>query len=114
MRKLIATIAVLAMVDSVAIAQTAGSRNPDANPSTNSGQQQQLLPGGAPVGHRQPRADQVPSEKDAVEDPNDSINRENAQLDPHDQGHLPRLLTTGLLTSPRPDAPDGEARPSSR
>jgi hypothetical protein len=82
MRKLIATIAVLAMVDtSVAIAQTAGSRNPDANPSTNSGQQQQLLPGDAPVGHRQPRADQVPSEKDAVEDPNDSINRENAQLD---------------------------------
>jgi hypothetical protein len=81
-RKLIATIAVLAMVDtSVAIAQTAGSRNPDANPSTNSGQQQQLLPGDAPVGHRQPRADQVPSEKDAVEDPNDSINRENAQLD---------------------------------
>jgi Ni/Co efflux regulator RcnB len=80
MRKLIATIAVLAMVDtSVAIAQTAGSRNPDANPSTNSGQQQQLLH--APVGHRQPRADQVPSEKDAVEDPNDSINRENAQLD---------------------------------
>jgi hypothetical protein len=82
MRKLIATIAVLAMVDtSVAIAQTAGSRNPDANPSTNSGQQQQLLPGDAPVGHRQPRADQVPSEKDPVEDPNDSINRENAQLD---------------------------------
>jgi hypothetical protein len=82
MRKLIATIALLSMVDtSVAIAQTAGSRNPDANPSTNSGQQQQLLPGDAPVGHRQPRADQVPSEKDPVEDPNDSINRENAQLD---------------------------------
>jgi hypothetical protein len=69
MQKLITTIALLAMVDtSVAIAQTTGSRNPDAHRSTNSGQQ--LLPGDAPVGHRQPRAD-----------PNDSINRENAQLD---------------------------------
>jgi hypothetical protein len=28
-----------------------------------------------------PRADQAPSEKDPTEDPNDSINRENAQLD---------------------------------
>jgi hypothetical protein len=72
MRKLITTIALLAMVDtSVAIAQTAGSRNPAAHRSTNSGQQ--LLPGAAPVGHRQPRADQVPSD--------DSINRENAALD---------------------------------
>ena len=80
MQKLITTVALLAMVDtSLAIAQTTGSRNPDAHRSTNSGQQ--LLPGDAPVGHRQPRADQAPSEKDPVEDPNDSINRENAQLD---------------------------------
>ena len=80
MRKLITTIALLALVDtSVAIAQTAGSRNPAAPRSTNSGQQ--LLPGGAPVGHRQPRADQVPSEKNPMDDPNDSINRENAELD---------------------------------
>jgi hypothetical protein len=62
MRKLTTTIALLALVDtSVAIAQMAGSRNPAAHRSTNSGQQ--LLPGDAPVGHRQPRADQVPSEK---------------------------------------------------
>jgi Ni/Co efflux regulator RcnB len=80
MRKLITTIALLAMVDtSVAIAQTAGSRNPSAHRSTNS--KQQLLPGDAPAGHRQPRADQVPSEKNLMDDPNDSINRENAQLD---------------------------------
>jgi hypothetical protein len=77
MRKLITTIALLALVDtSVAIAQTAGSRNPAAHQSTNSGQQ--LLPGDAPVGHRQPRADQVPSEKNPMDD---SINRENAALD---------------------------------
>jgi hypothetical protein len=77
MRKLITTIAVLALVaTSVAIAQTAGSRNPAAPRSTNSGQQ--LLPGDAPVGHRQPRADQVPSENNPMDD---SINRENAALD---------------------------------
>jgi hypothetical protein len=39
-----------------------------------------LLPE-APVGHRQPRADQVPSEKNLMDDPNDPINRENAALD---------------------------------
>ena len=66
MRKLITTIALLALVHtSVAIAQTAGSRNPAAHRSTNSGQQ--LLPGDAPVGHRQPRADQVPSEKNLMD-----------------------------------------------
>jgi hypothetical protein len=40
----------------------------------------QLLPE-APVGHRQPRADQVPSENNLMGDPNDPINRENAELD---------------------------------
>ena len=34
----------------------------------------------APVGHRQPRADQVPSEKN-LSDPNDAVNREDAALD---------------------------------
>jgi hypothetical protein len=80
MRKLITTIALLALIDtSVAIAQTVGSRNPSAPPpSTNS--DKQLLPE-APVGHRQPRADQVPPEKNLMGDPNDPINRENAALD---------------------------------
>ena len=79
MRKLITTIALLALVDaSVAIAQTSGSRNPVAPLSTNS--VGQPLPE-APVGHRQPRADQVPSEKNLMDDPNDPINRENAALD---------------------------------
>jgi hypothetical protein len=80
MRKLITTIALLALIDSpVAIAQTVGLRNPSAPPpSTN--QDKQLLPE-APVGHRQPRADQVPSEQNLMGDPNDPINRENAALD---------------------------------
>jgi hypothetical protein len=56
MRKLITTIALLALVGtSVAIAQRAGS-------STNPDKQLQLL-ADAPVGHSQPRADQVPSDK---------------------------------------------------
>jgi hypothetical protein len=79
MRKLVTTIALLALVDgSVAIAQTAGSSNPAAPASANSGQQ--LPPGAAPVGHRQPRADQVPSAKKPM-DPNDPVDRENAALD---------------------------------
>jgi hypothetical protein len=80
MRKLITTIALLGLIDtSAAIAQTVGSRNPSAPPpSTNL--DKQLLPE-APVGHRQPRADQVPSEKNLMDDPNDPINRENAALD---------------------------------
>ena len=79
MRKLIATIALLALVDtSAAIAQTVGSRNLSAPPpSTNP--DKQLLPE-APVGHRQPRVDQVPSEKNLM-NPNDPINQENAALD---------------------------------
>jgi hypothetical protein len=78
MRKLITMIALLALVDtSVAFAQTAGSPNPAAPPSTNP--DEQLLPE-APVGHRQPRADQVPSEKNLM-DPNDPANQDNAALD---------------------------------
>jgi hypothetical protein len=74
MRRLITTIALLALIDSsAALAQTVGLRNPSA-PS------KQLLPE-APVGHRQPRADQVPTEKNLMGDPNDPINRENAALD---------------------------------
>ena len=79
MRKLITTIALLALIDtSVAIAQTVGSRNPAPAPLMSSNQQS--IPE-APIGHRQPRADQVPSEKNLMDDPNDPINRENAALD---------------------------------
>jgi hypothetical protein len=34
----------------------------------------------APIGHRQPRADQVPSEKN-LSDPNSIVNKEDAALD---------------------------------
>ena len=80
MRKLITTVALLALINtSVAIAQTtAGSRNPAPVPLMSSNQQS--IPE-APIGHRQPRADQVPSEQNLTGDPNDPINRENAALD---------------------------------
>jgi hypothetical protein len=75
MRKLITTIALLALIDtSGAIAQTVGSRNPSAPPPP-------LTMPEAPVGNRQPRADQVPSEKNLMGDANDPINQENAALD---------------------------------
>jgi hypothetical protein len=57
--------------------QPGGTRNPAAPPSMNLNQQS--LPE-APVGHRQPHADQVPSENNLM-NPNDPINRENAALD---------------------------------
>jgi len=41
---------------------------------------QSQTPREAPVGHRQPRADQVPSEKN-LSDPNDPLSKENAALD---------------------------------
>jgi len=76
MRKLITTIALLALVGtSVAIAQRAGS-------STNSDKQFQLL-AGAPVGHRQPRADQTPSETIPM-DPNGILVLKGLTLPPHE------------------------------
>jgi len=67
------TIMALLMFGSVAMAQTAGtgSKTTSTNPPPSRE---------APVGHRQPRADQVPSEK-SLSDPNDPANREDAALD---------------------------------
>ena len=70
MRKLIATTMFMMLLGSVAMAQTAGTRNPPS-PGT--------IPE-APIGHRQPRADQVPSEKN-LGNPNDPVNKEDAALD---------------------------------
>jgi hypothetical protein len=72
MRRLITTVVFLTL-GSVAMAQngtgnTKGSSNLSAPPRE------------APIGHRQPRADQVPSEKN-LGDPNDPVNREDAALD---------------------------------
>jgi hypothetical protein len=73
MRNLVMTAALLALIGtSPATAQTGGkSSTTSANPQPARD---------APVGHRQPRAGDVPSEKN-LSDPNDPLSRENAILD---------------------------------
>ena len=70
--KLIATM-VLTLLSgaTAAVAQNQGAGSSGAARST--------IPQ-APIGHRQPRADQVPSEKNQT-NPNDALDKENAILD---------------------------------
>jgi hypothetical protein len=75
MRKLIMSMALLVLVGGpAAMAQTGGKTGSSgaANQST-AGRE-------APVGHRQPRPGDVPSEK-SLSDPNTPANREDAALD---------------------------------
>ena len=72
MRSVIITMALL-IFGSVAMAQTGGT---GSSSQTNTSRPSRE----APVGHRQPRADQVPSEKN-LSDPNNPVNREDAELD---------------------------------
>jgi hypothetical protein len=74
MRNLIMTIAVLALIGSpAAMAQT--GNNMGSTGAANPAPARE-----APVGHRQPRAGDVPSEKN-LSDPNDPLSKENALLD---------------------------------
>jgi hypothetical protein len=75
MRKLFVTMTVLVLAAGQgAVAQTAG-RTGATNPSPD-----KQAPWPAPVGHRQPHIDQVPSENN-VNNSNDAINREDAVVD---------------------------------
>ena len=73
--RLITTVALLTLIGApAAIAQTGtggGSSTTAKNPA---------MVREAPIGHRQPRADQVPPEKN-LGDPNDPLTKENAALD---------------------------------
>jgi hypothetical protein len=70
--KLIAAMALTLLIGStVAIAQTKGAGSSGAASST--------IPE-APIGHRQPRPDQMPSEK-TPKNPNDFLEKENADLE---------------------------------
>jgi hypothetical protein len=71
MRRLLTTLVFL-MLGSAAMAQNNGTGSSSSNPSRTMRD--------APVGHRQPRADQVPDEKN-LSNPNDATNREDAALD---------------------------------
>jgi hypothetical protein len=74
MRSLIVTMTMLALIGSPAMAQT-GSGSGSAAATSQSQPTRE-----APVGHRQPRAGDVPSEKN-LNDPNDPLSKENALLD---------------------------------
>ena len=71
---LVTTTVLLLVAGTMATAQT-GGRLGAKNPSSD-----KQMPWPAPTGHRQPRVDQVPSEKD-LNNPNDAAAREDAMLD---------------------------------
>jgi len=73
MKKTLISMALLVLIGApTAIAQTGGSGSPGMAKSGGVPQ--------APVGHRQPRASDVPDEKN-ISNPNDPINKEDAILD---------------------------------
>jgi hypothetical protein len=76
MRKLITSIALLVLTGgTLAMAQTGSNKG-------SSGATTSTPPSGreAPIGHRQPRAGDVPSEKN-LSNPDNPVNREDAALD---------------------------------
>jgi hypothetical protein len=73
MRSLITTMALLTLIGGPAMAQTGSG-------SGSSGATRSQPTREAPIGHRQPRAGDVPSEK-SLSDPNDPLSKENALLD---------------------------------
>ena len=74
MRNLIMTIALLGLIGSPAAMAQTGS-NTGSPGATNPAPARE-----APIGHRQPRASDVPNEKN-LNDPNDPLSKENALLD---------------------------------
>jgi hypothetical protein len=75
MRILLVTTTVLLLVAGTMAAAQTGDRPGTKNPTS-----EKQTPWPAPVGHRQPRVDQVPPESN-LSNPNDAANREDAMLD---------------------------------
>ena len=73
MKKIMLAASIAVLLGGAAVAQT-GSKG-----SSSSGASSGSVPQ-APVGHRQPRAGDVPSEKN-LNDPNNPVNKEDAALD---------------------------------
>ncbi|UPK40028.1 hypothetical protein IVB18_24040 [Bradyrhizobium sp. 186] len=73
MKKIIVAASLVVLLGGAAVAQT-GTKG-----STSGGATSGSLPS-APVGHRQPRAGDVPNEKN-LSDPNNPVNKEDAALD---------------------------------
>jgi hypothetical protein len=74
MKRMIVSLALLALFGGAAVAQS-GGKGSSSGHSTSSGTVPQ-----APVGHRQPRASDVPSDKN-LSDPSDPLSKENQALD---------------------------------
>jgi hypothetical protein len=74
MRKIVVAVSLLVLLGGAAVAQTGGTKGPASGGATSGSTPQ------APVGHRQPRASDVPSEKN-LSDPNDPLSKENQALD---------------------------------
>ncbi|MEK9280337.1 MULTISPECIES: hypothetical protein [unclassified Bradyrhizobium] len=76
MRKIVVAMSLLVVFGSAGFAQTGSKGTSTGTSGTSAGSG--VLP--APVGHRQPRAADVPSEKN-LSDPNNPVNKEDALLD---------------------------------
>jgi hypothetical protein len=74
MKKIIALVGLLVLFGGTAAIAQSGSKETSTSQTTTGGVVQ------APVGHRQPRASDVPNEKNLA-NPNDPINKEDAALD---------------------------------
>ena len=78
MKKIITALAVLVLTGEVVAFAQSGNRGPSYTGSNSGARNGGVLP--APVGHRQPRAGDVPSEKN-LSNPDDQANKEDAALD---------------------------------
>jgi hypothetical protein len=74
MKKIMVAVSLVVLLGGAAVAQTGGTKG-----STSGGAASGSVPQ-APVGHRQPRAGDVPNEKN-LSDPNDPLSKENQALD---------------------------------
>jgi hypothetical protein len=81
MRKLLTTMLITTVALIILVAGPAAIAQTGSNTGSSgvANQPRPIIPE-APIGHRQPRADQVPSEKNLA-DPNDPLSKENAALD---------------------------------
>ena len=79
MRKVVIAVSLLILFAGAAVAQTTGSSKSkgDSSGQSAAGAGSAIT---APVGHRQPRASDVPDEKN-LNDPNDPLSKENRALD---------------------------------
>jgi hypothetical protein len=80
MQNLFTTKSIAAMAVLVAIGGPAAVAQTGSNTGSSGAANQSQMTREAPVGHRQPRANQVPSEKN-LGNPNDPVNKEDAALD---------------------------------